>query len=132
MKSFVCLSICLLGFVAIAGPAAAATANFQANCDHGIPTDCIFDPTRTPTGGTPTACPGSSVKKYFWDFGDGTSAFVTPPPHTTSHTYSTGVQTDVCLTVFCNDGTSSPAGCHCFSNQVGVNGCIRNIANWTP
>lgn len=117
--------------VAFAAPAMAVTANFQANCDPGIPTDCVFDPTRTPSGQTGTACPGSSVKKYFWDFGDGTSTFKTPPPHQTSHTYSSGISTDVCLTVFCNDNTSTTT-CHCFSNTIGVGGCIRPIGDWTP
>lgn len=133
MKKSVFL-LCLLAFAAIAGPASAATANFQANCDPGIPTDCVFDPNRTSSfGGSPTACPGSSVKKYFWDFGDGNSTFVTPPPHLASHTYSGPIgYAEVCLIVFCNDGTSSPPACHCFSNQIGVNGCIRNIGSWTP
>ena len=46
MKKSVFLLFCLLGLVAIAGPASAATANFQANCAQGIPTDCVFDPNR--------------------------------------------------------------------------------------
>jgi hypothetical protein len=122
----------LVLFSAFAGPALAASANFQANCDAGIPTDCVFDPQRTPSGQTATACPGSSVKKYFWDFADGSSTFVTPPPHQTSHTYTSGITTtDVCLTVFCNNNTSATM-CHCFSNQFGIGGCIRPGAGWTP
>lgn len=132
MKKYVVLSFCLLAFIAVTGPAMAATANFQANCAQGIPTDCIFDPNRVPSfGGTATSCPGSSVRRYFWDFGDGGSTFATPPPHTIAYTYTTGVQTEVCLTVFCNDNTSATT-CHCMSNQIGFNGCIRNIGTWTP
>lgn len=131
MKRSVFLLFCLLGLIATAGSAVAATANFQANCTAGIPTPCTFDPTRTPSGQTGTACPGSSVSQYFWDFGDNTYAWVTPPPHTTSHTYSGAIQTDVCLTVFCANGTSSTT-CHCFANNIGVGGCIRPGASWTP
>jgi hypothetical protein len=121
----------VLGAV-LAVPVWAASANFQANCDSGIPTDCVFDPTRTPSGQTATACPGSSIKKYFWDFGDGTSFFVTPPPNQTSHTYTGSVSyADVCLTVFCNNNTSKTT-CHCFSNVFGVNGCIIPGGGWTP
>jgi hypothetical protein len=113
-------------------PAAAASANFQANCDSGIPTDCAFDPTRTPSGQTGTACPGSSVKKYFWDFGDGNSTFATPPPDQIGHTYTTSYSfINVCLTVYCNDNTTATT-CHCFSNTVGIGGCIRPGAGWTP
>lgn len=133
MKKSVFLLFCLLGLVAIAGPAMAATADFQANCASGIPTSCSFDASRTPSGGTATACPGSSIKKYFWDFGDGAFAWVTgtPPSSTTSHTYSGAIQTNVCLTVFCNNNTSATT-CHCFANNIGVGGCIRPGAGWTP
>jgi PKD repeat protein len=131
MKKSVFLALCFLGLAVIAGPAGAVTADFQANCASGIPTNCSFDPTRTPSGGTPTACPGSSISQYFWDFGDGAWAWVTPPPSTTSHTYSGAIQTDVCLTVFCANGTSTTT-CHCFANNIGVNGCIRPGAGWTP
>ena len=132
MKRSALLLLCLVGLIAMAGPAAAASANFQGNCAPGIPTFCVFDPNRTPTGGTPTGCTApATISQLFWDFGDGTSTFASPPPTQIGHTYSTGVQTNVCLTVFCSDGTTS-TGCHCFSNQIGVNGCIRNIGSWTP
>ena len=131
MKKHVFLLFCVLGLVAIAGPAVAATADFQANCDSGIPTDCVVDPTRTPSGGTPTACPSSSIKKYFIDWGDGTSYFFTPPPSQTSHTYSGAIQTNICVTVFCNYNTSATT-CHCFANNIGVGGCVRPGAGWTP
>ncbi|HEV7786523.1 MAG TPA: PKD domain-containing protein, partial [Thermoanaerobaculia bacterium] len=107
------------------------SANFQGFCDPGIPTDCVFDPTRTPSGQTATACPGSSVKKYFWDFGDGNSTFVTPPPSQIGHTYPSATNTDVCLTVFCNNNSSATT-CHCFVNNIGINGCILPTGSWTP
>jgi len=131
MKTRVFLLFCLLGLVAVAGPALAASANFQVNCDSGIPTDCVLDPTRTPSGQTGTSCGTSTVKKYFVDWGDGTSYFYTPPPSQTSHTFSGSSQNDICITVFCNDGTSATK-CHCFSNTIGVGGCVRPGAGWTP
>jgi len=124
--------LCLLGLsvLVLAAPASAATANFQGFCD-GYPLDCVFDPQRTPSGQTGTACPGSSVKRYFWDFGDGSSTFKTPPPHQTGHTYSGVSIWDVCLTVFCNDNTSATK-CHCVSNSVGLPYCILAGAGWGP
>jgi hypothetical protein len=132
MKKCTLMLLCILGLVAVAGPAAAATADFQVNCAAGIPTSCVLDPQRTPSGGTPTGCtPPATVVKYFADWGDGTSYFYTPPPHQTSHTYTSGIQTNICLTVFCSDGTSTTT-CHCFANNIGVGGCVRPGAGWTP
>jgi hypothetical protein len=131
MKIRVLFSLLALTLAAALPALAAASANFQANCDSGIPTDCVVDPSRTPSGQTATACPGSSIKKYFFDFGDGTSFFQTPPPTQASHTYSSGISTDICVTVFCNNNTSATT-CHCFSNVVGVGGCIIPGAGWTP
>lgn len=123
----------LLATAVLAAPAAhAATANFQANCASGAPTDCVFDPTRTPTGQTGTSCAPSTVKRYFWDFDDGTAFFVTPPPHQVGHTFAPGTnEATICVTVFCNDNTSATK-CHCFSNVIGIGGCIRPGAGWTP
>jgi hypothetical protein len=131
MKKVVFLLFCMLAWVAIAGPASAATSDFQVNCASGIPTNCVLDPLRTPTGGTPTSCAPGSITQYFVDWGDGTSYFYTPPPNQTSHTYSGAVQTDICLTVFCSNGTSKTT-CHCIANNIGVNGCVRPGAGWTP
>lgn len=126
-----CLS-CLVLLAALAAPAMAATANFQGNCDASqFPHDCVFDPQRAPAGQSGTSCPGSSIKRYFWDFGDGTSTFKTPPPHQVGHTYSSFLTTQVCLTVFCNDNTSATT-CHCFSNVVGLGNCILPGLGWSP
>ena len=129
MKTCILLALCLL----ISLPAAAATANFQGNCDTGIPTKCVFDPNRTPSGQTGTSCMGSSISQYFLDFGDGTSGFYSYPILQTwiYHTYTSAISTDICLTVFCTDGTHATT-CHCFSNVIGVGGCIRPGAGWTP
>jgi len=130
MKIYILLALCLL----MALPADAATANFQGNClppVPGVPTDCVFDATRTPMGGIPTACPGSAIRRYFWDFGDGTSTFATPPPPWITHTYTSPITTWVYLTVFCNDGTSA-TNRHCFSNQIAIAGCVIPGAGWTP
>jgi hypothetical protein len=132
MKNLFLLSFCILGFVAVAGPAGAATANFQVNCASGIPTNCVLDPNRTPSGQTATSCPmGHSVTQYFVDWGDGTSYYYTPPPHQTSHIFLGASSNNICLTVFCSDG-SSTIKCHCFSNTVGIGGCVRPGAGWTP
>jgi hypothetical protein len=118
-------------------PAQAATANFQGFCENSVvngtlTTDCVFDPTRTPTGQTGTACPNSSIRKYFIDFGDGSSTFYVPPPHQKGHTYIGPMIVDICLTVFCNDGTTSPTTCHCMSNNIGFGGCILPGSGWKP
>lgn len=133
MKTRVFLLFCLLGLTAIVGPAmAAATADFQVNCDSGIPTDCVLDPTRAAFSGTTfNPCPNSSIKKIFVDWGDGTSYFYTPPPTQTSHTFTGASQNDICITVFCNDNTSDTQ-CRCFANNIGINGCVRPGAGWTP
>jgi hypothetical protein len=133
MKKVVFLLFCTLVLAAIASPSSAATtAEFQANCASGIPTNCVLDPLRTPSGGTPTGCTvPATVTQYFVDWGDGTMYFYAPPPHQTSHKYCSPIQTDICLTVFCSDGTSKTT-CHCFSNIIGINGCVRPGAGWTP
>jgi hypothetical protein len=123
---------CFLLFLAAAfsAPAEAQTASFQMNCASGIPTNCVLDPLRP--SGSGSSCPaGTSITQYFVDWGDGNSEFYTPPPHQKGHTYSSGLSTDVCLTVFCSNGTSATT-CRCFSNVIGVGGCVRPGAGWTP
>jgi hypothetical protein len=120
----------LLLATALSAPAEAQTANFQANCASGIPTVCSFDATRP--AGSGSSCPaGTTVTTYFWDFGVNNSSYTWTTSSTTNYTYQNGISTDVCLTVFCSNG-SSATKCHCFSNQFGVNGCIRPGAGWTP
>jgi hypothetical protein len=115
-----------LGFAATSF---ATTANFQAWCQSGIPTFCSFNANRTPSGQTPTSCTSGSVSLYFWDFGDGGSATGGPG---NSHVYPGAVNfASICLSVFCTDLTTATK-CHCFSNVIGVGGCIRPGAGWTP
>jgi len=132
MKRLLFLGFLLLLAAASSAPAEAATANFQANCTAATPNDCVFDPQRAPAGQPGTSCAPSTIRRYFWDFGDGTSFFRTPPPHQTSHSFPAGTnEVWICLTVFCNDNTSDTK-CHCFSNVVGFGGCIIPGASWTP
>jgi hypothetical protein len=128
MKTCTLLALCLL---IAALPTAATTANFQGSCDTAIRTSCGFDTTRTPWGGTGTTCTRSTVTAYFWDFGDGISAFYPPNQTWVYHFYGSAISGDICLTVFCSDGTVATT-CHCFNNQFGVGGCIRPGAGWTP
>lgn len=128
-KSFIVLGLLVLALTAI--PAWAATANFQANCASGIPTYCVFDATRAPSGQTGTSCGSASISSYFWDFGDGNSLFTTSS--FVSHTYTQAYcDTDfVDLAVFCSDSSSATKS-QCYCSTFGVNGCIRPGAGWTP
>ena len=73
-------------------PVEAASAEFQGNCNNQmiggqLVTDCVFDPTRTPSGSTPTSCSPSSVVTYFWDYGDSTPAFFTSSNYFVTNRY---------------------------------------------
>lgn len=131
MRKSLVLALGLLALLAVAAPTDAATANFQANCSLGIPTNCVFDATRAPSGQSATSCGAASVTNYFWDFGDGTSLFTTSS--FVSHTYNQGYcQTDfVDLAVFCSDGSSATKS-HCYCSTIGFAGCIRPGSGWTP
>ncbi len=121
---------CLLVFGTV-GTASAATADFQCNCTFPAPNFCVCDATRTSSSGSGTSCGGASIVQYFWDFGDGTSFFSASA--FASHTY-TGQICEVDYTkvaVFCSDGSSATKS-HCFCNYLGINGCIRPGAGWTP
>lgn len=122
----------LLALVAMALPLAAATADFQGNCASGIPTNCVFDATKTSSTGPGTSCAPSTISIYFWDFDNTTttddlwttSSFV-------SHTY-TGAYCDVVrMTVFCANGTSDTRTIG-LCNTFGVGGWIRPGAGWLP
>jgi hypothetical protein len=120
----------LLLAAAFSAPTEAQTASFQANCLAGIPTSCTFDASRP--AGSGSSCPaGTSITKYFWDFGVNNTSFTWTTSNPTNYTYPTGISTDVCLTVFCSNGSSATT-CRCFSNVIGVGGCIRPGAGWTP
>lgn len=113
-----------------AATATAATADFQCNCTFPD-SQCVCDANRQSSFGPGTSCGSASVSIYFWDFGDGTSFFTTSA--FVAHDYDGG-WCDVPLpelAVFCTDGSSATRG-HCFCNTVGINGCIRPGAGWTP
>jgi|GEM_PF-4700961 len=129
MRKHLLLGLGLLLLAVAATPAFAASANFQANCDTGL--HCVFDANRTPANQTGTSCGSASIDQFFWDLGDGTSFFTTSS--FVSHTYSQDYcETDfVSLAVFCDDNTSA-SKTHCFCSTIGIGGCIRPGAGWTP
>lgn len=110
----------------------AATADFQANCDGlALPIDCVFDANRQSSYGPGTSCGSASVDQYFWDFGDGAFKFTTSSfvAHRYAESYCEG--DFVSLAVFCSDNSSATIS-HCYCSTVGINGCIRPGAGWTP
>ena len=113
-----------------AGSALGTTADFQCNCSKGNPNNCVCDASRTSSSGSGTSCGAATPTNYFWDWGDGTSYF---NGSYTSHSY----YGQFCeayyprMTVFCSDG-SSATRTHCYCNYLGINGCIRPGAGWTP
>jgi hypothetical protein len=113
---------------------AAANAEFQGNCINtpGTPlrTDCVFNANKTPSGSSPTTCSPSTISNYFWDYGDGTDSGFTFNS-SASHTYFGSSDWTICLSVFCANG-SSDTTCHCMVNYIGIGGCIRPGAGWTP
>jgi hypothetical protein len=115
-------------------PASAASAEFQGNCTNSfsgqLRTDCVFNAQRTPSGGTPTSCSPSTISNYFWDYGDGSSSGFTTSSFV-SHTYYGAGIWDICLAVFCANGTSAEK-CHCLSNNIGFGTCILPGSGWMP
>ncbi len=115
-------------------PASAASAEFQGNCTNSFPggqfrTDCVFNAQRTPAGSTPTSCSPSSISSYFWDFGNGNSLFTSSS--FVSQTYFGAGIWDICVAVFCANGSSAEK-CHCMANNIGLPGCVLAGAGWTP
>jgi hypothetical protein len=97
------LGLCLV-FVLVLGtaPASAAnTANFQGNCNWNAAFTqftCTFNALRPSTA--PSACPGSFIWKYRWDFDDGsTSGLLGVPTYT--KTFSGSTDPLVTLNVLC-------------------------------
>ncbi len=121
------LGACLL---ALSGwsPALQATcsANFQGTCTWtGTPADCTFSASRPLS--SPSACSGSSISSYSWDFGDGSSPSP-KPAHTYAAPGSTGLYS-VTLTLSCNDGSHCSASrWACFT--IGTPGCIQPNIGW--
>lgn len=124
------LSLLVLGAAALsAAPAQAqATASFKGKCNWN-PTftefTCTFDAQRPPGS---SACPGSYIWKYRWDFDDGTSSGLTG---NSTYTRSFPGSTDpfVTLTVLCMSG-EFPSQSRLVCVHAGVPGCIRVDGNW--
>ncbi len=113
----------------------ACTADFGGNCTWAggsANANCVFDATRSdPNNPIGTACPGSSITNYFWDYGDGGSSGFTTSSFV-SHSYvnpASLVAVDVHLSVFCADGCSDTRSRFvCFT--IGVGGCIFMNSGW--
>lgn len=113
-------------------PAFANNAEFQGNCDSGIPTDCDFDAGRAPFGGSPTSCT-YGIDYLGWDFDTSktTDDYWYTQDQTPSYTYNGQFCDFIYLSVFCNGGSNTGTS-HCMCNVVGIGGCIIPGAGWLP
>lgn len=114
-----------------AGAASAATADFQCNCTFGsFPINCVCDADRQSSYGPGTSCGAATPTTYFWDMGDGTSFF---NGAYIAHGYTSAIceGTYPRMTVFCSDGSNATRQ-SCICTYLGINGCIRPGAGWTP
>lgn len=133
MRRFMSYGIAVLGLFLGAMVAQAATANFQGFCTNSssggtLTTACKFTVLRTPSGQTGTSCAPAFISSTSWNFGDGATG---TSPGTIEHTYTGVVGLDVTVTVYCTDNSSATAT-HCLYNNIGVGGCVRPGAGWTP
>lgn len=111
-----------------APPAAAATANFQGNCTWNATFTqftCTFDAGRPVAN--PSACPGSFIWKYRWDFDDGTTSGLTGSTFT--KTYPGSADPFVTLVILCWDG-NFPELSRGVCSHFGFWGCIPVNGNW--
>jgi hypothetical protein len=113
----------------VAGPArAAATANFQGLCTWNATSSqytCSFDARRPAS--SPSACPGSFIWKYSWDFDDGSSLLTGNP--LVSHIFPDRTDRFVSLRVICWNGQTADRLRHVCST-VGTLGCIQVNGTW--
>lgn len=107
---------------------AAATANFQGNCSWNA-TDtqhtCSFDAKRPASA--PSACPGSFIWKYLWDFDDGSTALT--GNSVVSHPYAGWSEPLVSLTVLWWNG-ENPIKVRHVCAHFGTPGCIQVDGTW--
>jgi hypothetical protein len=123
----------LLGFGAWTNAAHACSADFSGNCSWAggsASAFCVFDASRpNPNNPIGTACPGSTISAYFWDYGDGASGFGSS---FVSHTYLNPpslTAVSVHMSVFCADGCSDTRSRGvCFT--IGAGGCIFPNSGW--
>jgi hypothetical protein len=113
----------------IAAPAqAAATANFQGLCTWNAARtqySCSFDARRS--AAAPSACPGSYIWKYLWDFDDGTSLLTGNP--LVGHTLPNGADRFVSLRVICASGEIADRVRH-VCTTFGTLGCLQVNGTW--
>jgi hypothetical protein len=95
---------------------------------NGSNIDCTFDSARPASN--PTACPGSYVYIYCWNFGDGTTQCPSGSSSVT-HTYTAPLSSiyTPSLTITCADGNqASDSNGVCVS--AGFPGCIFINGTW--
>ena len=107
---------------------AAATANFQGLCTWNAgftQFTCTFDANRPASA--PTACPGSFVWKYLWDFDDGSTLLTGNPVAT--HAFHDRADRVVSLKAICWNGETPVTARHVCTN-VGTPGCLQVNGTW--
>ena len=117
-----------LALGAVAEVQAAATANFEGLCQWNAGFTqyaCSFDARRPAS--SPSACPGSYVWKYFWDFDDGSTLFTGSP--LVSHTFPDRADRVVGLRVICWNGEIADRLRHVCST-IGTPGCLQVNGGW--
>jgi len=134
MHRRISLWVVVLGLLVGADAAMAASAEFQGFCTNSttgggtLQTACKLTVLRHPDYAPPTDCGFMGISSTSWDFGDGTTG---TSPGTINHTYTGVVGLTISVTVTCVDGSTASAS-HCLYNNIGVGGCIRPGAGWTP
>jgi PKD repeat protein len=89
-------------------------AMFTAVPDTANPSNIFFQDLST----------GNNITSWFWDFGDGISAWITFPNNpNVNHTYNTGGTYEVCLTIRDNDSTCYSVHCDSLLVSNGSGGC---------
>ena len=117
-----------LALGAVAEVQAAATANFQGLCHWNAGFTqyaCSFDARRPAS--SPSACPGSYVWKYLWDFDDGSTLLTGNP--LVGHTFPDRADRVVGLRVICWNGVIADRLRHVCST-VGTPGCLQINGHW--
>lgn len=108
--------------------AAGARADFRAQCSWSAGHDrfsCDFD-ARLPAASA-SACPGSYIWKYFWDFDDGATLLTGSP--TASHAFPNGQDRLVNLRLICAGGDIVDRLRH-VCTTVGTPGCLQVNGGW--
>jgi hypothetical protein len=122
----------LITAVLVLGPSAdaqaAASANFQGLCTWNsgrTQFSCNFDAQRPASN--PSACPGSFIWKYQWDFDDGSTLLTGNP--IVGHVFPNNQDRFVTLTVICWNG-ETPTRLRHVCTQFGTGGCLKVNGTW--